>query len=495
MDMIATYYKAESVYNQLAEMIAHLKKIAPEFCADPEKRKSSVFSREQKAELGLFFKEHPELNDPRAMFLDGFSPKLKESICQWKYYNDAIFFYNLLLRFERELDIEDVLGTIKEKPFVSLNSNWEMTDIYILPRVRSIHDSLDPAGEEDRQKHWSTDWNAGINQDLKSIFYVERQELRLRGKEYKIRNVVLSSALFESKNYFRIAVSPIVSDAELDVHYYEEEDRGVKGLRFSVHGLKNVERVHRRIEAAFLEACRKDADVAVFPEMLGDEELLEPTGQFSPMIDSMIEKAEKEGHVAPYLTLMPTWWHDGRNELYVISDKGERLCIQQKQKPFNLKKDGVEYTEALTYTKPEVQIVHIDGIGRITFPICKDLLVPDYSDMLISVLRSTFAICPSFSPKKTQFDLGAAKGTPYGCYIIWLNTCSAMEDVETRDKSMDHIGWFSCPLVEDSLQKLCPNCSGDCGNDSDVCLFIVQVSLDRDSPRAIVGDHIHVQSP
>ena len=495
MDMTATYHKAESVYNQLAEMIAHLKEIAPEFCADPEKRKSAVFNREQKAELDLFLKEHPALNDPRAMFLGGFPPKVKEDICQWKYYDDAVFFYNLLLRFEHKLDIEDVLGTIKEKPFVSLNSNWDLTNIYILPRVRSIHDALDLVSEEDKQKHWSTDWNAGINQNLKNIFYVERQELQLRGKEYKIRNVVLSSALFEDKKYLRIAVSPIVADAELDVHYYEEEDHGVKGLRFSVHGLKNAERVHKRIEAAFLEACRKDADVAVFPEMLGDEKLLEPTGQFSSMIDSMIEKAEKERCAAPYLTLMPTWWHDGRNELYVISDKSERLCIQQKQKPFNLEKDGVEYTEALTYTEPEVQIVHIDGIGRITFPICKDLLVPDYSDMLISVLRSTFAICPSFSPKKTQFDLGAAKGTPYGCYIIWLNTCSAMEDMGTGDKSVDHIGWISCPLVKNSLQKLCPNCGGDCGSDSDVCLFIVQVSLDRDSPGAIVSDHIHIQYP
>lgn len=229
--------------------------------------------------------------------------------------------------------------------------------------------------------------------------------------------------------------------------------------------------------------------------MLGDEKLLEPTGQFSSMIDSMIEKAEKERYAAPYLTCMPTWWHDGRNELYVISHKSERLCIQQKQKPFNLGKDGLEYTEALTYTEPEVQIIHIDGIGRITFPICKDLLVSDYSGMLISVLRSTFAICPSFSPKKTQFDLGAAKGTPYGCYIIWLNTCSAVEDAGLGDKSVDHIGWISCPLVENSLQKLCPNCGGDCGSDSDVCLFIVQVSLDRDSPGAIVSDHIHIQCP
>lgn len=238
MDMIATYHKAESVYNQLAEMIAHLKEIAPEFCADPEKRKSAVFNREQKAELDLFFKGHPALNDPQAMFLGGFPPEVKEDICQWRYYDDAVLFYNLLLKFECKLDIEDVLGTIKEKPFVSLNSNWEITGIYILPRVRSIHDVLDPASEEDKQKHWSTDWNAGINQDLKNIFYVERQELQLRGKEYKIKNVVLSSALFEGKNYLRIAVSPIVSDAELDVHYYEEENHGVKGLRFSVHGLK-----------------------------------------------------------------------------------------------------------------------------------------------------------------------------------------------------------------------------------------------------------------
>lgn len=494
MGMIAIYWQAESVYNALAEMIAHLKEIAPELCAEPEKRNSAVLNENQQAELDSFFDEHPELDNPKALLRNGFPQALNKEIFQWKHYNSAVFFYKFLLRFEGSLDIEEVLETIKEEPFLSLNSNWEQTGIYILPRVRSIHDSLDPANDEGKQKHWSTDWNTGINQDLGNTFYIERRELQVRGKEYKIKNIVLSSALFEGKDYLRIAVSPVVSDADLDVHYYEEEYLGAKGLRFSVHGLKNADRVHKRTEAAFLEACRRDAHVMVFPEMLGDEQLLEPTSEFSAMIDSMIEKAEAEGCAAPYLTLMPTWWHGGCNELYVISDKNKRLCIQQKQNPFNQGKDGADYTEALNDTELEVQIVHIDGVGRITFPICKDLLVEDYDKLLLSVIRSTFAICPSFSPGKTQFDLGAEKGKPYGCYILWLNTCSAMEHVGAGEGPMNHIGWFSCPLVEDSLQKLCPNCGGVCGKDSDACLFIAEVSLNRDRPGVTVSEHIHIQS-
>lgn len=483
----------DSVCNQLASMIVHLKEIAPDFYASPETRRSAVLSEAQEKAINELLSAHPALKEPGGMLRGGFPFSAEDAIRHWEYYNEPVPFFHLLRAVEEKLDIEETLKLIGERPFVSLNSNREETDIYILPRVRSIHDPLTPDDGEDEEapqrKHWAGEWNYGINQDLKNIFYVESEDLTIRGVTYTIRNIVLTSPILEDKDDFMIALSPVVSDAELDKRYSKEKSGDTPIRYFSVHGIKNAERVHGRIKSSFLEACQAGADMAVFPEMLGDAWLLEPDKQFSSMIDSMIEEAEEQEHPAPHLTLMPTWWHDGRNELYVISNKNERLCIQQKQNPFILEEGGQEYLEKLACANHEVQILHIDGFGRITFPICKDLLVQDYGDLLIKVLHSTFAICPSFSPGKTQFDLTAAKGRPYGCYMIWINTCSAVEGKEPPD----HVGWIACPFPKEAEQRLCPDCKGNCGEDSSPCLFLIRISLDREHPDVEVKAHIHIR--
>lgn len=485
----ATHSTVDGVCSQLADMIAHLKEIAPEFYASPEIRGSAVLSETHQKAIYEFLNTYPALNEPGFMLRNGFSAALEEAIRSWAYYNEPVPFFHLLLEIEEKLEIEELLKLIGEDPFVSLNGNRESTCIYILPRVRSIHDPLDLAGEDEESvlppRHWAGDWNAGINQDLKNIFYVEREDLMVRDTAYTIQNTVLTAPILEGKDHFAIALSPVVSDAELDKRCSQEERSGIPVRCFHVLGLKNAERVHARLRSSFLKACQIGADMAVFPEMLGDEELLEPDKLYSSVVDSMIQEAENQGYPAPHLTLMPTWWHDECNELYVISDKNERLCIQQKQNPFSLEEDGAEYMEALVNTKREVQILHIDGLGRITFPICKDLLVQDYSDMLIKTLHSTFVICPSFSPRKTQFDLTSLKGRQYGCYMIWLNTCSAVEE-----SPPDHLGWIACPYPKGAEQHLCPDCKGNCGADSDDCLFLIRISLDLEHPRVEVNPHI-----
>lgn len=484
---------AASVYNQLAEMIAHLKKIAPEFYASPEMRGSAVFSEEHRADVLEFLDHHPEINDPETILCDGFPAQLEDAIRGWEYYDEPVRFFYLLLEMEGKLDIEELLKLVGEDPFTSLNSNGDSTGIYILPRIRTILDPLTPAGWEGEEappvKRWADEWDIGINQDLKNIFYIERDTLTAQGVRYTIRNRVLTAPILEGKREFLIALSPLTSNAVLDKRYDRREYHGIEISSFSVQGIKNAGQVHDRFGAAFLEACQRSADMMVFPEMLGDAGLVEPDKPYSGAIAAMIREAEDRKRPAPYLTLIPTWWHDGKNELYVISGGNERLCVQQKQHSFTLKENGVKYMEELADPNREIQILHIDGLGRFTFPICKDLLVQDYSDLLIRGLHSTFVICPSFSPGKTQFALTSLKGRPYGCYVIWLNTCSA-----TEQKPPEYLGYIACPYSGKIEHFLCPRCQGNCGGDLDVCLFLIRISLDDDPPKVTVEPHIRTSN-
>lgn len=493
MSVAEAHGAVESVCNQLANMIAHLKEIAPEFYAGPEIRGSAVLSEEYQAEIFKFLDDHPEISDPETILCDGFPAPLEDAIRGWEYYNEPVPFFHLLLEMEGKLDIEELLKLIGEDSFTSLNSNRNSTGIYILPRVRSILDPLTPAGWEEEDappvKHWAEEWDIGINQDLKNIFYIERDALTARGAPYTIRNRVLTAPILEGKRELLIALSPLMSNAVLDKRYGRSEYHGVEISSFSVQGIKNAHQVHKRFHATFVEACQRSAGIAVFPEMLGDAGLLEPDKPCSDAIAAMIREAEDQERPAPYLTLIPTWWHDGQNELYVISNGNERLCVQQKQHSFTLEENGVKYMEELAGPNREIQILHIDGLGRFTFPICKDLLVQDYSDLLIRRLHSTFVICPSFSPKKTQFKLTSLKGRPYGCYVIWLNTCSA-----TEKKPPEYLGWITCPYSEEIEHYLYSGCQGNCGGDSDICLFLIRISLDGDPPEVTVEPHIQTSS-
>lgn len=276
-------------------------------------------------------------------------------------------------------------------------------------------------------------------------------------------------------------------DAKLKVCYDYEKIPGGKQRLFSVNGFENPERIHERLRAAFLQACRESVDILAFPEMLGDAQLLSPDEEYSRMFDAFAQEAEDEGLPTPFLIIGPTWWHDHSNEAHVFTNVSDRVCVQQKQFSFNDSSKSGNPREDLREPRREVEVIHIPKLGRLTISICKDLLTDDYRDLLMRTLRSTICICPSFSPGKTKFDLQAPRDRGYGCYVLWMNTCSAYEKNEPIPA---YIGLISSPVPGLSEQYFVPRCYGRCGGDSNVCLFTVKLSLDRNEPSAVVNDHI-----
>ena len=511
-----------SIFNLVATMIQHLRECSPEFYTNPEERDSAYVSDEHNAAINEFLNAHPILTNPKAMLCGGIPDADVAAILNWEHYNEPIPLFFLLVDIVNVFDLDDILGMIANKSFIALNDNYNKTGIYILPRVRSIHDSISPANESGQDtgdetatgdadkgsgsksdpaeegdakphKQWADTWAAGINQDFNNIYYLDQADLNLGGRfgQYSIRNTVLLDSIPYNKKFLLIALSPVVFDADFIINFSTKDSIGFSHGQFSVCGIKNSQRVHDRLRAAFGQACEVGADIVIFPEMLGDSELIRLDSTYSEAMDAMIKDAEAKGFAAPLMTLLPTWWHDNSNELYSISALNERLFVQQKQIPYNLLRanDKKEYTEALIHPKREVQVLHIDGLGRFTFPICKDLLEPDYQKLLIQTLHSTFVICPSYSQGKTQFDLASLSGRPFGCYIIWLNTCSAM-----HNKQPDHIGWIASPVVTEPQRNLCPRCKWKCGSDSDACLFLIRLSLDRFNQSVELEPHICPQS-
>ena len=483
-------------YNIFAMLISHIRELDKEFFDSQDLRSSFEISKHCTEAVDRFLETCPELSDPYKYLYAGISSETLDAITHWSHYDTVLYVFALLLKLDSLCHWEIVA---KSSPlaelhgsYSSLNDNVGATGIHITLRVPAISDDLTPSLETgDAAKTWAYQWKHGIHCDLKNIDYVDDNDLHVGEKHYEMNNIIVDSTLaLDTKQNLKIAVSPLARDISLHLEKEEIHKEGGTQRIFNVTGIDHPERVHNRVAAAHLLACREHADILAFPEMLADQEMLGSDQEHSKMFESLSKIAENEGLPAPFLIIGPTIWHEGKNEAHVLDESGGRLCIQQKQNAFVYKdKDGDKiWKENLISPEPVVHILHLPGFGRIAVPICKDLLTTDYRDLLTKSLHCTLAICPSFSPHKTSFGLTAARDREFGCYVIWINTCSAYD----KDGPLpDHVGYVSSPtLTEPSpFIRQCQNC---CGSDTTACLFLIEIPLDRTgSMQAKLHRHRH----
>ena len=116
------------------------------------------------------------------------------------------------------------------------------------------------------------------------------------------------------------------------------------------------------------------------------------------------------------------------------SKTGEMVGEQCKQNSFEFNDKGTHYEEDLRDIPKEILLIHVPGWGRISFLICVDFLVTDYRDLLVKELRSNLILCPSYSSRTAQFLNSAGSMREFGVKFIWLNSCSALKNLEFRHR-------------------------------------------------------------
>ncbi|MCM1541287.1 MAG: hypothetical protein NC121_08495 [Blautia sp.] len=163
-------------------------------------------------------------------------------------------------------------------------------------------------------------------------------------------------------------------------------------------------------------AVDEQADILVYPEMLGTEELAEYLSGKLDLRDNILDNG------FPRLTICPTIWKQNRNYCKVLDDIGEVVCEQQKHHGVDLKQ--FKSKEDITSDRV-IYILHCYGIGRIAIAICKDFILTDYLRILAEYLKVSLLLVPSFTSGDYQFRELASKYPEKDCNVIWINTCSA----------------------------------------------------------------------
>ena len=384
--------------------------------------------------LPILFEENGQIHNLRLSEMDdSFFSSLKKVISE-----DDIYLLHLLVYCMDRAIIQcyNTLETFEEEyeEIEGLNDNWKETGISILKRVSCA---------------WQVRNIGSCEESLFcNFYYIEMQE------DIKISNHVLqrSSVLKSGKSNLRVAISPLTKE---EVVVFSEPYERVnihtkqKQHYFRVETIKNTEWLEQEIIRNMEYSGTHDVDILVFPEMLGSQEML------NNVLDFFQQNRDKK---VPPLVVFPSIWEkteDDRNNTNVsclLLDGRQIMFRQNKRICFYYKdKDGIKVFEDINRDPnvPDIlNILHVDGIGRICIIICYDYLHNENREMIRKLIKPTLICCPSFSTGSFNFQILQESGYYAGCNSIWCNTCSAA-NAAGSDKNFEIVGGIS------TLSKKC----------------------------------------
>lgn len=337
-----------------------------------------------------------------------------------------------------------------------LNGNWKKCKTGLLPRC----------GCRWERHHRGSQLYNRIDNFLQNILIVD---YRL-WEGWSIMHYFLPISLLakaDEEKKLSVAFSPYKTEDDFVLNKYIENDEQKFAVQYTGNPEADVEKVKKIIELA----AENSVSIIIFPEMLGNTVMEEA------IADYLMEPVWQERGDPPALILLPTVWNNHTNTASLLDGTGTVICRQCKQYPYILP-DG--YEEDI-YPDRTVYLIHGQGIGRIAIMICRDFLTVDYLSRVLSGLKTTLLLVPSYSTGDHDFEQVSGRLLSEDCCVIWTNACSVMKK-QTGKRKMGMVlqaGKARLEIGERYKEYICP---GNC--DSPECtepiLRVCELYYDRD---------------
>ncbi len=360
-----------------------------------------------------------------------------------------------------------------------MNSNKEKIGLCIAPRFLVSTAIIRNDEEEITRNLYSRDALYGINGSLNNISYYQWDE-----SVPVVHHVVLTERYLSEDDIAldatTVAFTPI-SDKQDLLNFSEPFAQKIYETScnvVSVVGLQDAEHIEKNFKKSWMEACKHSVDIFFAPEMLATKKMIEIEDGGSVFLEALLMQAMIEGYYPPRLTIMPTYWKDGRNIAYVFDEMG-RLCgMQQKRFPFiNVKEKWVENIRV--DEQPDVLMIHLKNRQRVAIAICAEFLERDYaSQFLCEKLGATLILVPAYSLGEQDFINALSSLKPYGTSVIWGNCCgAAYRNQNNRSRIIGGVSYAGIDSIS-RLGGVC-NCDFEC-KDREGCTFLIEI------PRKVV---------
>ena len=455
-----------SIYNIVSDLCSFvIKSCSEDFfvkyscISESEKRRINMLVRSHVG--GLFLSENQVAQLSEENFTEDFFAELKKLIEDLTSKNDFFAIVALVQILDESLAslLKVKIAEFQEDDFsVVLNTNRETTGIGLLPRCSCIWE---------RKHRLSHSYNR-MDNFLFNMLLMENSILgELIDKHFFIKSNLFTD--FSKKKALKIAATPLRLEREFDVQPYDEDKVQYFKISYTKDSFKSDNEL---IWSKIITAAQNKSDIIVFPEMLGNPDMV------GFITRKLKELSPEERKSIPSLIILPSFWEKNRNTVTILDKYGELICRQSKQNPFRVEQNGTGYLEGIL-SSLVVNIFHFEGIGRIAILICKDFLTTKYMEQLMRCFKLTLIIVPSFSTGSYDFRQSFDLCAHDDCNVVWINTCAALE--KGKESNFKNIGYVRKRISrnDDEAQRLSrmPICegafSGRCVHD---CLYYETIS-------------------
>ena len=385
-------------------------------------------------------------------------------------------YYDVLLLYYMDRAIENCYKRNRTfeseiEEYVALNSNSKTTGVLIIEKVKC------------KWEHRQISNSFGVI--LKNFYYVDCFALK---NTTTVNHVFVSSLIFKNKSKLKLAISPVTKERTVEFskpYERKNEKTNARQKLFRVEEVVNEDYITEKVLNNILKAGEDQADILVFPEMLGTRQMLEK-------IKKSLLGRERE---IPFLIVFPSIWektdNDERNQNQsCVCLQGEELFQQRKYADFKYPSNGAYIYEDINRKRDEekvIHILHIEDIGRICVIICYDYLEEENREGIVRNLHPTLICSPSFSTGSFDFRILAQHNFSRNCNWIWCNTCSALHATDEKKKeNFDIIGLITklskhCNLSDESTFQEVYKGTNKCQKAScDNCIYYAEIPLDLD---------------
>lgn len=312
--------------------------------------------------------------------------------------------------YRRNIDFEDDVEMLD-----ALNQNVEQSRIILLRKTDC---------------NWAfCEKTMGIQMLLYHFYFVDRDMIR----DMCLKNYFLDESIMfpYGKSSLRIAISPLTREKVVNFSKPYERINDKTGARqqyFRVESIMREDELTLQVLENMYCAGKDGADILVFPEMLGTSKMLEH-------ILSLISQQDSEK--VPALVVFPSIWEktagdeNNTNRSCLILQGNEILFEQHKRCDFKyLSERGPVYEDINRYDSGHniMNLLHVEGLGRICIIICVDFLVTQNRDQIVKNLCPTLVCSLSFSTGSFHFRTLGEACFYQGCNWVWCNTCSAANE-------------------------------------------------------------------
>ena len=172
-------------------------------------------------------------------------------------------------------------------------------------------------------------------------------------------------------------------------------------------------------------------NIAIFPELF----------LFPNTIERISKFCIENNFINLKLIFIGSKWSNRENKSFLLSSKGTKILSHTKKMPFDYYIDSEKYTENITKNNI-VNLVDIDGLGRIGYFICKDVLSENLNHLYTSIF-STNIVFVSACTSQTSAMVNKAKADASTKAVSTI-MCNAYSLVELDKIDINNILCYIC---------------------------------------------------